>query len=479
MKSVVNRLSALHGWMTRHRVILGGLLSLFFAALLGIYNVSSGPLKNLNDIGGWENRALFIAMTAAVHVLLLFACTMLSRCCFERVALRQMIVTAGFYIMLLAINQKTYAFVEVMLPAVRAMQSGGFAAGLALNTGLSAFALLILRILSATPIYPMYMMKLLAMASMLIIALLMMRAAERSGLGIRTEALLALCVILPQGFMNAAASALIDVTAIALLMGALTLAYSNKIGTYMASTALYGCACALSGVCLYALPVFVLAAYRNGNLKRMLPVAAGLLAATALPASLGGVPIGKTLASYLYAIFGTPAYAAGSPGVFSLIPRALVTEIPQYAATLRHLPSLDLVTNAQLFYTQEHFVIVMRGLTLVGLAAYAGVCMLVCFSDKPALHRVMTLVLTALMICPGATSGAWLLCDVLCLYAIVAAPKLRVPACLALFATMCSASYPMTEEVLLPMVYAFALTFIALLMLLGVVPMGREESIHE
>ena len=37
----------------------------------------------------------------------------------------------------------------------------------------------------------------------------------------------------------------------------------------------------------------------------------------------------------------------------------------------------------------------------------------------------------------------------------------------------------MTEEVLLPMVYAFVLALCALLMLLGVVPMGREEGKHE
>ena len=51
----------------------------------------------------------------------------------------------------------------------------------------------------------------------LVISMLMMQAAEKRGLGIRVEVLLALCVILPQGFMNAAASALTDVTAAALL----------------------------------------------------------------------------------------------------------------------------------------------------------------------------------------------------------------------------------------------------------------------
>lgn len=29
--------------------------------LLALYNVGGGPLGNLNDIGGWRNRALYIA----------------------------------------------------------------------------------------------------------------------------------------------------------------------------------------------------------------------------------------------------------------------------------------------------------------------------------------------------------------------------------------------------------------------------------
>lgn len=474
-RAISSAFSAIHRWMTRHRVILGGLLALALAGLLAVYNVSSGPLHNLNDIGGWHNRALFIFMTAAVHAGLLLACALLSRCCFARVALRQAILTAGLYIMLLAINQKTYAFVEVMLPAIRAMESGGFAAGLAQGSGLSAFALLMLRALSATPVYPMYMLKLMAIASVLTMALLAMRAAEANGLGIRTEVLLALCVILPQAFMNAAASALIDVTAIALLMGALALLLAGGEKRQTIAAALYGLACALGGVCLYALPVFVYEAHKRGSLRRALAIAAAAFGATALPALFGGTPVSDVLASYLSANLAAPAYASGSAGVFNIIPRAVVTEIPQYAATLRHLPALDPVTYDQQFYTQAHYEIVSRGLTLAGLAAYAGVLALARRSGKPMLHRVLACVLAALIICPGATSGAWLLCDVLCLYAILAQPRLRLPACLALFATAAGSCYPMTEEVLLPMVYAFALALCALMMLLGVVPMGRED----
>jgi len=172
-------------------------------------------------------------------------------------------------------------------------------------------------------------------------------------------------------------------------------------------------------------------------------------------------------------------YASGAPGVVHLIPRALVEETPQYAATLRHLPQLDFVTHAQEYYTQEHFVLVMRGFALAGIAAYLGICALMRASRKDALTRVLTLVLAALIVCPGVTSAAWLAVDVLCLYAILARPQLRLPSCLVLFATMTSSSYPMTEEVMLPMIAAFALCFAALLMLLDVIPAGKEETIHE
>ena len=68
--------------------------------------------------------------------------------------------------------------------------------------------------------------------------------------------------------------------------------------------------------------------------------------------------------------------------------------------------------------------------------------------------------------------------DIVCLYAILSEPKLRLPACLVLFATAAGSCYPMTEEVLLPMVYAFVLCLLAMCMLLDVIPMGKEDA-HE
>ena len=90
-------LQAAGRFMDRYRVPLGALLAAVLAGLLAMYNVSSGPLHNLNDIGGWSNRALFILMSAVVHGAALLLCACMSRVSFPRAALRQVIMTAGFF----------------------------------------------------------------------------------------------------------------------------------------------------------------------------------------------------------------------------------------------------------------------------------------------------------------------------------------------------------------------------------------------
>lgn len=472
-------LSALSRFAQKHRLLLSAMLAALLSGMLALYNVSSGPLGNLNDIGGWHNRALFIAMSAAVHLSMLLLCAWLSRVGFARTALRQIIVTAGMVILLLAINQKTYAYVNVMQPVIRAMDEGGLTAGVAAASGVSAPMLLLLYAITRGPVYDMYLLKLFAIGCDLLLAILAMRAADRNRLGLRAEVLLSLCMILPQGFMNAACSALPEIAAVTLLAVSLTLALGCDRPRTLASGLCYGAACALSGAALYALPVYLWLVRRGGMKRRELLFGAGAALLLCVPAIACGMPVLRTLGSLFAANLGLPAYASGAPGLVSLIPRAAVEEMPQYAPLLRHLAELDMETNAQQFYTQAHFEIIVRGLALAGLALYLGVCALVWRAkDKTPLHRAMLLALGALIVCPNVTSAAWLLLDVLCLYAIVAGPGLRLPACLVLFATMTSSSYPMTEEVMLPMVYAFILCLAALCMLLDIIPTGKEEA-HE
>ena len=74
MKTKMNALSA---WLDRHALPLGAALAAALSLLLALYNVGGGPLGNLNDIGGWRNRALYIALTAAVQLFVLLAAAML------------------------------------------------------------------------------------------------------------------------------------------------------------------------------------------------------------------------------------------------------------------------------------------------------------------------------------------------------------------------------------------------------------------
>ena len=479
MNRLKDALGVLSRFTQKHRLLLSAVLAVLLSGLLALYNVSSGPLRNLNDIGGWDNRALFIAMSAAVHLSMLLLCAWLSHVSLARTALRQIIVTAGMVILLLAINQKTYAYVNVMQPVIRAMDEGGLAAGVAAASGMSAPMLLLMYAITRGPVYDMYLLKLFAIGCDLLLGLLAMRAADRNRLGLRAEALLALCMILPQGFMNAACSALPEIAAVTLLAVSLTLALGCDRPKTLASGLCYGAACALSGAALYALPVYLWLVRRGGMKRRELLAGACAALLLCVPAMACGMPALRALGSLFAANLGLSAYAAGTPGMVSLIPRAAVEEMPQYAPLLRHLTALDMETHAQQFYTQAHFEIIMRGVALAGLVLYLGVCALVWRAkDKTPLHRAMLLVLGALIVCPNVTSAAWLLLDVLCLYAILAEPGLRLPACLVLFATMTSSSYPMTEEVMLPMVYAFILCLAALCMLLGVIPTGKEET-HE
>lgn len=463
-------------FLTRHRVIFGALLAALLAGALALYNVSSGPLRNLNDIGGWANRALFIGLTAAVHAAVLLADALLCRKRFARTALRQIILTAGMYILLLPINQKSYAYVQALQPVIRAMDAGGLAAGVALESGLSAPMLALVYAITRGPVYDMYLLKLFAIGCMMMTSLLITRAADRRGMDWRAETLLALCMILPQGLMNAACSALPETAAVMLLGVSLSLAFACDRPRMWLSAACFGAAAALSGAALYALPVYLWLAARGRMKGTQLAAALGVMLLGCLPAMASGVPAAQALGSLLGANLSLPAYASGAPCLMNLIPRAAIEEMPQYAPILRHL---DALTNAQQYYTQAHFEQLSSGFVLISLALYLGVCALAHRAQgKTPLHRAMTMTLGALICCPNATAAAWLAMDVLCLYAILAEPKLRLPACLTLFATMTSSAYPLTEEVLLPMVYAFALCLAALCLLLDVIPMGKEKT-HE
>ena len=465
---------AVFGWLDRHALILGVLLGALLSAALAVYNVSGGPLSNLNDIGGWHNRVIFIAMTAAVQMLLLTATAWMSPRRFGRMAIRQLLVTAGLLILLLAINHKSYLFVNQLLPFIRQMDESGLSAMRDMQLNLSAPAVTVLYLVTRGPIYDMYTVKLACAACFLLLALLAARAADRRGWGLRGEALLLLCLILPQGFLTAGSAPQIDALGALLLVAALTLLDEKRP---LGGMLLYGAAFALSGAALYALPLVALLGRRSGAKGRHAALAALVALAACLPAVLCGVPAGRAAGSLFTANFAVPEYAAGVPNLRSAFPRAAMEEMPEYAL-IRVFPEIDAVTNAPEVYTQAHFEMLMHGLTFAALAMFIGLCAwLKQEKTASALRRTLTLALGAMLLCPGAGMGAWLPLCMLCLAAILREPETRLPACMVLFATAGGCCYPATGETLLRPVYAFALCAAALFMLLGVIPGAKTSEV--
>ena len=464
-------------WLPKSRramLLFGVLLSVALGGLVAVWNVSSGPLSNLNDIGSWNNRLLFIAMTAAVQVLLHALVTLLHRGGYAKLLLRQALLFAGFVIGLLAINQKTYAFVEQMLLLIRQMDAQGLAAIGAMETNLSSSALTLVYAMTRGPVYDMYLLKLACIAAFCLLCILALHFADRMNLGIRADVFFALCLILPQGFMSAACAAQTDVIAAALLAASLLLVTGEKPHAWAGMVA-YGLAVAVSGVCLYALPVY-LALWLRGRIKGMQLLAALLLVLAAqAPAVLAGQDALAALASPLRALVSVPEFAAGSPNVMNAFPRAAMEEMPEYFM-LRQLPEIDAVTNFSPYYTQASFSLIMIGLSLAGLALYAMAWPYVLRRPMSATAKVFALMLTALLVSPGATAGSWLLLAVAALYAILTQPRLRVPACVVIFAAMCAAAYPVTGESMLPMEIALLLCFAALFDLLGMFDANRKEG---
>ena len=176
MKTKLNALSA---WLDRHALLLGAALAAALSMLLALYNVGGGPLGNLNDIGGWRNRALYIALTAAVQLFVLLAAALLYHERFWRLAVRQLLLTVGLVILLMGINHKSYLFVEQMLPFIRRMDAAGLSAMNDMRLNLSAPAVTALYLLTRGPIYDMYMLKLACMGAFLLMAAALVLGAAK------------------------------------------------------------------------------------------------------------------------------------------------------------------------------------------------------------------------------------------------------------------------------------------------------------
>lgn len=476
LRRVGAALSQLDERLSRYRHVIGGAFALLLAAGFALLSVNHGPLYNLNDIGTFQNRALFIVMTCAGFFLLLLLTTALHRGGVYRLLLREGILFVGLWILLVGINQQTYFYGEEIRPMIRAMDAAGLGALAQWETTLTAPMATLLYVITRGAVYDLYTVKLACVLCFMLLGVLAMHAADVRNLGIRVEALLALCMILPCGFMSAACTALPDVIALAPLAAALMLAMGAKRPALKKlAAALYGLALALGGLALYALPIFVLLVIQKKFSARDLALSAAVALAACVPAVVCGMSVGKALYSLFAVLLALPTYAAGAPGMFSLIPRALVEEMPGMFQ-LQYLPEIDTVTNAQKYYTQAHFEQAALGFAIAGIAMYVGVFALVYRrKDMSGAARAFALTLMALIVCPGVTNGAWLAAAVLALYIIMTEKRLRLAACMVIFSVCGAAAYPMLEETLLPMATAFVLNLCALCMVLDVIPGSMKD----
>ena len=462
--------------ISQYSAVPGIALSLLIGAGVVFLNVSAGPLSNLNDIGGWRNRLLFLILCACAETLVQFLAVRLRPLSCGRMLLRQLLLACGLHIALLAINQKTYSYTAQLQPMIRAAEAGGLSALAGTDTAMSVPLLSLLYLLTRIPVYDMYLVKLLCIASYQVLALLFVHSMEESLPGLRAEALLLFTMILPQAFLSSACAAQADV--FALLVFAAALLFLQK-GKMLPSAALFGLSSALCGVFLLAAPLFLLprsaghlrfSAEERGNLTKNdinLMLTSACMAVVfylipMLPAILSGYPTGRAIASPLNLFLGVPPYASGSPNLMALFPRAAAMEMPE-SFLLRRLPALDLETNASPFYTQTHFQILMRGLALTGFAGYAAASFYAVRRIR-GIRLAFILVSMALFAIPGGSMALWLASDLLGLALILTDRKMRLPSCLILFATAAGCCYPVTEEILIRPAYTALIVLTAILL---------------
>ena len=472
-----------------YAAILGTGLALLAGAAVVIVNVSAGPLSNLNDIGGWRNRLLFLLLCGAAQVLVQLLCVFLRPSSCGRMLLRQVLLLCGFHIALLAINQKTYVYTAQVQPLIRAAETGGLAAIADTKTALSVPYLSLLFLLTRIPVYDLYLVKLLSVISYQALTLLFVHSTEELLPGLRSEALLLLSQILPHAFLSVACAAQADIFSLFLLFVGLL---CQKRREPMRAAALYGLASSLCGVLLLSAPLFFLCRSACGLseteeaggdlngpkwLRRKLVLKTVGIAMVfyfipMLPAILAGFPAGKAICSPLTALFGAPPYASGSCNLMALFPRASAMEMPEIFL-LRRVPALDLETNASPFYTSAHFEMLMRGLALTGMAGFIAAAVYV-KKRFYGLRLAFLLAAMALFAVPGGSAALWLSCDLLALCLILTDRQMRIPSCILLFATAAGACYPVTEEILIRPAYTSMMIIASILLSLH--PLGKGEE---
>ena len=245
----------------------------------------------------------------------------------------------------------------------------------------------------------------------------------------------------------------------------------------MAGYVLFGMGAAICTSCWLLIPILIL---RKEHLRLGIHEAA-LMVLSAMLCCVPGAIFGsgaKAFFSLFSCMTSLPVAGSGVPGLVSFFPRAVMEEIPEYAY-LRAVPALDMVSLSADNYKEIHYAILMHGISFANLAIYIGLSAYELKQRGSMICKILTLLLIAFICASSVTMGAWQIVSVLCVFAMVFEPVLRIPCGIILFATAGGCAYPVAGEIMIKPVYICILCIIAIGMLMELWPGKGKQIKHE
>ncbi len=469
MQNIPDRLKAADKVLSRYKVLWGFACALVLSALVAVFNINDGPLRNLNDIGNWHNRQQFLIFSFAAQCLILSAAAFLHQEGAAKLLLKQLLLTFCFLLYLEAINQKSFDYVRHIQPVVRIMDSEGLSCLSSLETRMSSPALTLLYLVTRGSIYDMYLVKLFTILVYFLLCLTGQRAASDFLTPHRKDAMLVLLLILPQAFLCLACTGQIDVLAVLLLLLGMTEHKRHSLISLIA----FGLAAALTSASWLFLLAYALFT-RKWRIQDTAVVCLVVMLCC-LPACIAGMPPQTALLSLLRAHTTLPEIASGAPNIVALIPYPEVEGIPEYGL-LWAVPEIDAATNAFENYTMVHYAGMVAGYTVAGIAAYMALLMHLKNRKMDPLKRALVVATAALMATPNISISMWLAVAGICVAVLLACPEARLPACLLLFVTASGAIYPVTQETTFYPAWGCLVCLAALMMLMDVMPAVQRKE---
>lgn len=437
-------------------MILAGLAAAFF-----LMNVNAGPLSQMDEIGGWGLRRLYLVLASGMLFVAL-ASTAFFRSTWGTYALRMMFLVLGAVMRFYAMDSYSPYFVENLSPVIKAL-SGGLAQGAAQGNAYTPLTLTLLYVLQKLPIFPMYLVKLLSIGGDLLLAQICCRGMEKYKGEIAGSVMLFFVLFCPSLFLGGAYGGTPD--SLPLVCAALALYFAWEKKGLLAGIA-FGAGYALYPAMLMILPALGLVAGKDAGRRMALaaPVSGVVLS---IPALLLGMPFSKALAA-LTLRGRNPGYLfKNNASFYNFFAQPRMEDIPEYHL-LRHIEGIEAGEMTELYTGAT-----IPMLRTVGFIVFAVVFCALCITlyrkrTQLQAHAVTVLALFALtgaLLLPGGDAGGFLLADgCILLYAMNRRGGWRVAflslgaSCIAMIAFVTgAATLPLWGAMLMQFVVVFAL----------------------